>query len=529
MPPDRGPRPAPWTRVAGARCSSYIAAVPDRADDLALFLESATDRAVFLLDAAGRVTCWTRGAQVVTGWSAAQMIGAPVALLYPEAECAAGAPAADLAAAASTPEGLHTTRWHRRADGSEFFADVRLSALREADGAVRGFGAVLQDITERRAAEAALEQRERHLRSILDTVPDAMVVIDERGAILSFSAAAERLFGYAQGEIVGRNVSALMPDKDARQHDGYVGNYIATGERRIIGIGRIVIGRRKDGTEFPMELSVGEARSGEHRIFTGFVRDLTEQQRAELKLKELQSELIHVSRLSAMGTMASTLAHELNQPLTAIATYLEAGRDMLDGGAAADPALIREAMAEAAAEAIRAGTIVRRLRAFVGRGEMQRTREDLARLIDEASRLALIGARQRGIRAFFDLDSAIETVLVDRVQIQQVLVNLIRNAAEAVESCARRDIRVTASAADGDMACISVADTGPGISDAVRARLFEAFATTKEQGMGLGLSICRTIVEAHGGRIWEAPADGGGTVFHFTVPRAGGDAHEGEA
>jgi two-component system sensor kinase FixL len=196
---------------------------------------------------------------------------------------------------------------------------------------------------------------------------------------------------------------------------------------------------------------------------------------------------------------------------------MEAGRDLLDSGDADDKELLREAIDEAAKQALRAGLIVRRLRDFVSRGEVEKTVEELPVMIDEASRLGLSGAHERGVRAFFDLDPAATKVVVDRVQIQQVLVNLLRNAFEALTDCADRDIFVTSRREGSGLIRVSVADTGSGIDAALAPKLFEAFATTKERGMGLGLSICRTIVEAHGGRIWAEPREGGGTVFHFTI------------
>ena len=344
-----------------------------------------------------------------------------------------------------------------------------------------------------------------------------MIVIDERGIVMSFSAAAERLFGYAAVDVIGRNVSMLMPPQDADRHDAYIQRYLKTGERRIIGIGRIVVGRKADGTDFPMELSIGEATSEGHPIFTGFVRDLTEQQRAELRLRELQSELIHVSRLSAMGTMASTLAHELNQPLTAIANYLEAGRDLLEDRTAETDEMLREAITESAHEALRAGSIVRRLREFVSRGEVQQRAERLPELIEDASRLALVGARERGVRFFETLDPACGTAVIDRVQIQQVLVNLLRNAVDALADAPVRDVTISTAPAGDALIRVSISDTGPGLDPSIADRLFSAFTTTKSNGMGLGLSICRTIVEAHGGRIWYEPRAEGGAMFHFTL------------
>ncbi|MBI2718911.1 MAG: PAS domain S-box protein, partial [Rhizobiales bacterium] len=176
------------------------------------------------------------------------------------------------------------------------------------------------------AQNAAIVEREAHLQSILDTVPDGMIVIDERGIVLSFSAAAERIFGYTADEVCGRNVNLLMPSPHREHHDDYIRRYLTTGERRIVGIGRVVAGQRKDGSTFPMELAVGEVSQGSRRLFTGFVRDITERQLTRQRLQELQSELSHVSRVSEMGQMASALAHEINQPLTAASNYLQAAR-----------------------------------------------------------------------------------------------------------------------------------------------------------------------------------------------------------
>jgi len=481
-----------------------------------VFAESAVDRALILCDDEGRITSWNRGAEILTGWPSAAMVGETVDRLYSPEEQADGAVYRDRDLA-KKPRQFRREAWLCRSDGSEFLATLHIAALVDDAGRSRGFGYHVDDITDRKAAETALERSARHLQSILATVPEAMVVIDERGIIISFSSAAERLFGYAAAEVIGRNVRMLMPGEDAERHDGYLRRYLTTGERRIIGIGRIVVGRKADGSEFPMELAVGEALADDHRIFTGFIRDLTEQQRAELELKELQSELIHVSRLSAMGTMASTLAHELNQPLTAIANYLEAARDLIGEPADETGALVREAVSESAKEALRAGAIVRRLREFVTRGETDKQPEHLPELIEEAARLALVGARERNIRAFYDLDPAADLVVIDRVQIQQVLVNLLRNAVEALADAPARDIRIAAAPVDDSMVRVTVSDSGPGLAPEVAEHLFEAFTTTKRDGMGLGLSICRTIIEAHGGRIWYQPAPGGGTTFHFTL------------
>ena len=359
--------------------------------------------------------------------------------------------------------------------------------------------------------------REAHLQSILDTVPDAMIVIDERGIMQSFSSAAERLFGYAAAEVLGKNVKMLMPSPYREGHDGYLARYLQTGERRIIGIGRVVVGERKDGSTFPMELAVGEMRSGNQRFFTGFIRDLTERQKTEARLQELQTELVHISRLTAMGEMASTLAHELNQPLSAIANYMKGSRRLLEGSTDEHSAMMRDAMDKAAEQAVRAGQIIRRLRDFVARGESERRVESVKKLIEEASALALVGAKDQGVRVRFQFDPAVDLVLADKVQIQQVLLNLIRNAIEAMETSDRRELVVAAAATEEDLVTISVADTGSGIAPEMTSQLFQPFVTTKRHGMGVGLSISRTIIEAHGGQIWADANPGGGTVFRFTL------------
>lgn len=366
------------------------------------------------------------------------------------------------------------------------------------------------------------EASEAHLRSILATVPDAMVVIDEAGHILSFSAAAEKLFGYAEAEVVGENVSMLMPSPDRERHDGYLRSYRATGERKIIGIGRVTTARHRDGNTFPIELSVGEAWIGEKRIFTGFVHDITQRQKAELRLQDLQAELAHVGRISEMASLASSLAHELNQPLTAIANYCESGRDLLAGEPGRDSVeMAREALDEASQEALRAGQIVRRLRDFMSHGESDCRVESLPRLITEANALALVGSREHGIDVQMQLDHDADQVFVDRIQVQQVLTNLIRNAIDAMIDSQVRSLTIRTTAGPDDQVTVCVEDTGSGISESVASELFQPFVTSKQTGMGVGLSICRTIVEGHGGRIWFEPRPGGGTIFSFTLPTAG--------
>jgi len=494
------------------------------ADELNLLIDGAHGYAIYMLDPQGRVTLWNKGAERLKGWSEAEIVGKHTSIFYPEDQIADGKPATDLVRAEAEGK-FEEEAWRLRKDGSEFLAHVVITPLYGDGGALRGFGKVIRDVTDQRASEQKLSASEAHLRSILSTVPDAMVVIDERGRILSFSAAAERLFGVAEAALVGRNVNCLMPSPDREVHDSYIARYLQTGEARIIGKGRTVTGRRWDGSTFPMELAVGEAATGGgQRVFTGFIRDLTEAQRSEARIEELRSGLVHAARVSAMGTMASTLAHELNQPITAVANYVEAIRDLLANPNPDDLPMIREALDEAAGEAMRAGHIVRRLRAFVARGESEKSVEDLPALIDEAAKLALLGAREQGVSVSFAIDRTATPVLADKVQTQQVLINLVRNAIEAMTDSPVRQLVISTRNDGPGLVRVMISDTGPGVAPEVAENLFQAFNSSKEGGMGLGLSICRTIVEANGGRIWLEPRDGGGSVFSFTLVKVGSEA-----
>lgn len=371
--------------------------------------------------------------------------------------------------------------------------------------------------SEMASTERELSFREAHLTSILDAVPDATVVIDRKGTIISFNSAAVRQFGYSEMEVVGRNVRMLMPEPYQREHDGYMDRYLKTGERRIIGVDRVVVGSRKDGSTFPMKLAVGEMRSGDNLYFTGFIRDLTEREESEARLQVIQSELARLARLNELGEMASTLAHELNQPLTTIANYAQGAVRLLRSAPDGTADRLREALGEITAQSLRAGQIIRHLREFVMRGEKEETTEDIRKLIEEAGALALVGAREQGIRAVFQFGVGADHVFTDRVQIQQVLINLMRNAMEAMRGSERRDLTVR-TFADGKFVAVEVSDTGPGIPDEIAEQLFTPFTTTKAGGMGIGLSISRRIIEAHGGTISVTRNEHGGATFRFTLP-----------
>ena len=410
-------------------------------------------------------------------------------------------------------------RVHRHSDKGQWVRALG-AVVNGPDGGPARLSGIIIDVDREKRLKDAVRTREMHFRSILDTIPDAMIVIDQHGIMQFYSSAAERQFGYTEPEAIGKNISELMPEPDRSRHDAYLARYLKTGERHIIGIGRIVTGMRKDGTTFPMHLTIGEMQSGGKPYFTGFVRDLTEHQQTQARLQELQSELVHVSRLSAMGEMASALAHELNQPLSAISNYMKGSRRLLAGSTDANAPKIEAALDRAAEQAIRAGDIIRRLRNFVAREASEKRVESISKMVEEAGALGLTGAREQGVLLRFNLDPAYDLVLADRVQIQQVLVNLFRNALEAMATSTHRELIAANTKAADDMIEIAVSDTGAGFAGDALSNLFQPFFTTKETGMGVGLSISRTIIETHGGRMWAETNKSGGATFRFTLPAA---------
>lgn len=487
-------------------------------EELNLLINGAQGHAIYMLDLVGHVTIGNEETVRLNRRREAEILGKHTSLFFPAAAHAADRSEADLARARAEGR-LEQESWGMRKDGREFPASIPITTFLDEVGGLRGFAKIVSDITEKRAAENNIRARESHLLSILSTVPDAMAMIDEHNAFLSFSAADQAPFGHTEDEIVGSNVNMLMPSPGRERHDGYLDRYLTTGEKRIVGKERVVYAARKDERSLPVQLSIAEAQAGQQRIFTGFLRDLTECRHTEERLGDLQSELIHVLRVSAMGSMASTLVHEINQPIGTIANYFEALCDRLVDLGSREPPKLIEALDDAAKAALPAGDIVRGLREFVARGEVARTVERPV-LINDASVLGLIGARERGIEARFDLDPYMSPMFVNRVQVQQVLINLICNACEAMKDQVKHHLTVTSRLDRPAFGQISAAETGPRVASEIADKLFTASLSTKQDGMGLGLSICRTIIEVIDGRIWMETRDGRGTCFHFTLPPA---------
>lgn len=367
------------------------------------------------------------------------------------------------------------------------------------------------------------------VNAAIEVAPGSIITIDELGAILSFNGAAERAFGYTAAEIIGRNVATLMNVADAADHDAHLRRHLHTGERHIIGAMRVVEARRKNGQTFPVELYIDEVRVGDRRLYAGFLRDISTRRELQAETATLQRELIHVTRLASMGEMAAALAHELNQPLTAIAAYAETARMQLKAMSGKGTSPASETLAKVSAQALRAGEVIRRMRQLATGGAGQRDLGDINTIAREAMTLATIGAKALGIETRLIEGRGIPAVACDRIQVQQVIINLVRNSIDAFADAPQGynhagRLIVLQTEADSRRAMVSVRDTGPGVPPDLRDRLFESFLTTKDMGVGLGLPISRMIIESHGGKLWFDEATTKGALFRFTLPLQGDHA-----
>ncbi len=365
---------------------------------------------------------------------------------------------------------------------------------------------------------SALAPPPEMLGSLIETTVDGVMAIDRAGALAVFNSACERMFGYDRAEVLGRNVSLLMTDEHARAHDGYISHHLETGEKRIIGIGRRVEGRRKDGSAFPLDLAVGRFEHAGAPMFVGVVRDLTLQVKDEQRMVELQSQLHHMGRVGAVAEMGAALAHELNQPLTAISLFLASAERTFE----ANPVKTMELFQRARAEALRAGNIVRRIRQMVEQSDFEPQYFDLSEEIAGAVELCRIadGGREADIR--IEPKTPVEA-FGDPTQVRQVLFNLIKNGIDASSGPDRQSVVRVTVRTEGALDIV-VEDNGPGVSAEVAPRLFSPFATSKSGGLGIGLSICRNIAELHRGSldlIDASPHDDplGGAVFRLRLPK----------
>ncbi|MDN4502656.1 PAS domain S-box protein [Alteromonadaceae bacterium BrNp21-10] len=360
------------------------------------------------------------------------------------------------------------------------------------------------------------------LTALLDAAVDAMIIIDHRGIIELFNTAAERIFGYLSDEVVGQNISMLMPSPYRQEHDSYLHNFMQTNQPRIIGIGREVKALKKDGEVIPIDLSVGEVKNSSHRQFVGIIRDISEQVQARKDTIEIRERLAHVSRLNTMGEMAAGIAHEVNQPLTAVAVYAQACSRMITNCKPEEAHLLNDKLLNSLekinAQALRAGDVIMRLRGYVKKHTASRELTDINQLVKDTINLAQIDTRLLDHGITLELTDNPPQLMIDAVQIQQVLFNLIRNAIDSMQDKPNEAITIRSRWTEKKLIEVSVVDTGTGVDEENRATLFNPFFTTKESGMGMGLAISQSIIQSHGGHLWYQNNHSNGSIFLFTLP-----------
>jgi len=357
------------------------------------------------------------------------------------------------------------------------------------------------------------------LDALMDAAVDAIIIIDDKGLIQSFNGAAEAMFGYSESEVRGRNISLLMPEPHRSSHDGYLARYAQSGKATVIGKGREEIGRRRDGSTFPMQLSVGEIRHERRRSFVGIIRDVSEMRRVQERVRRLEEQLLHADRLIMLGELTAGIAHEINQPLTAIAAYADAGKSIIERIEEPPGGDMQSICERIGGQARRAGEVVQRLRGLVRTGTSSRSRHDLNEIIRNILLLFEFDVKKTGIELLFFPLEPLQELYVDDIQIQQILVNLIKNSLDAIEESGQTDGRIEIRIdRQGSVIRVSVSDNGPGVPEKYRSQLFNSFFTTKPNGLGLGLAICKSIAAAHGGSLHHDQPAEGGSRFTLVLP-----------
>jgi len=464
------------------------------ADILAAIVESSDD-AIIAKDLHGTVLAWNRGAERMYGYTATEIIGKPISVLIPPDQPNELIDIMARLARGERVEHYETVRLTK--DGRHLDVSLSISPVKDAAGRVVGASTIARDITATKQDIRRLRESEARLRSIVEAAVDGIIVIDAHGTVEAFNRGAERLFGYEASEILGRSVKVLMPSPYREEHDGYIDRYVSTGEARIIGIGREVSGRRKDGSTFPVHLSVGEMSLRGERKFTGILHDLSSRVQMEVQLREQAA-------LARLGEMAAVIAHEVKNPLAAVRGAIQVIGSRL-------PPASREAevMADIIARIDTLNSLVKDLLLFARPPKPHLMPIDVTVVLGTTAALLSQDAAYAGVQTA--ISGHASPVMADAELLKIAFINLLVNSAQAMKG--HGTIAVSVAEADGGCTVV-VSDTGPGIPPEVRDRLFTPFVTTKARGTGLGLSTVKRIVEAHHGQIQvESPADGGTRIM----------------
>lgn len=492
--------------------------LPELEKSLTEEILNTVDAPTMLLSPEGEIVRFNIACERLTRYAASEAVGRKVwDFLIVDEEIDAARAAFEQSRAKETP--THFVNTWKDKDGRLHPVEWSNKRICGLDGAVQYILASGHDLTDRRSREAALSESRAFLRSVIDASPVAIITMNERRQILTFSKQAEIAFGHKESEVIGKNINILMPEPDRTHHDDYVKRYLETGEKRIIGTARPIMAQRRSGEAFPAVLHVSEFHHSE-RIFVGFVEDMSEQKAVERRLAETQTQLQHAGRLGAMGEIATSIAHELNQPLTAAASLAGAVALTLKKSEDERSAEAAGLLDDAIGEVRRASEIIRQMRAFVRKGKTARSLHDVNKVVEDAATIALVGADSYGVEVIKNFDKDIGAAQLDRLQIQQVVTNLILNAVDAMKGAPERRLTIATAKRDGEIE-VSVEDTGPGIDEEAKKRLFEPFFTTKDEGTGIGLSISKSIIDAHQGALFVNDGNFKGCKFVFRLPVTG--------
>jgi two-component system sensor kinase FixL len=473
----------------------------DEASRILAALVESSDDAIIAKDPGGTILSWNQAAERMYGYSAGEIIGRNISVLVPGDYREELEGIMRRVAAGERVQHFETVRVTKAGDRRE--VSLTISPLRNEAGEIMGASTIARDITQRNSDFTQLRNSEARLRSVVESAVDGIIVIDAAGIVEAFNQGAERQFGYGASEVIGRNVSMLMPPPYQEEHDGYLARYLRTGQARIIGIGREVTARRKDGSTFPIQLSVGEMFLAGERKFTGIVHDLSARVRAEEQIRE-QAALVR------LGEMAAVIAHEVKNPLAAVRGAIQVIGKRLPAGS-------REAsvVTDIIARIDTLNALVKDLLLFARPPQPKPMAVDVVTLLSGTVTLLAEDAAHRNVRV--TISGTAPKIMADAELLKIVFVNLLINGAQAMQG--QGVISVVIAAEDG--ACrIVIADSGPGIPAEIREKLFTPFVTTKSRGTGLGLSTVKRLVEAHQGRIRVDSPPGGGTTVTIDLPLA---------
>ena len=478
-------------------------------------LDTARD-AIIGIDRAGRITLFNRAAETMFGYTAVEVIERNVTMLMPSPYRDEHDSYLEAYASSGMPKAIGRVREveGRRKDGEVFPIELSVSEARVGDDAI--YSAIIRDVTDRKRAERALAESEARHRAVLDTAVWAIIGIDEQGRVLSFNPAAERLFGYGAAEVIDRNVTLLMPSPYHEEHDQYLRRYLATGERRIIGIGREVTGRRKDGTIFPIDLAVNDTILDGRHLFTGVIRDLTSEKATEVRERQLLTLTRQHERLADIGAVTARIAHDFGNPLAGLQMTAERILRRIARDPSAAAGSLSEPVEMILATAKRLDALIGDFKEFAREQRLQLAEIEISAFLQDVAAAWQGEAAARGIALENSVVATpLPSIRADRAKLQRVLDNLVKNALEAVERGPGM-VRLAALRLNEERIRISVEDSGPGLPAGMN--VFALFETTKTHGTGLGLPICQEIVRAHGGGIDVAGRDPNGTIFHVELP-----------